>query len=220
MQLGNMTTVLNLQGNEVFIVPLDKYSYTRLNDKLVIMRNPDYKGEEEDEETYQDLEVDESECVDCVCESHDEESDDEESDNEESEYSECVDCVCESDDEESDDDSDYEESEDDDDSDYEESEKSEDNDESHYNIIKYHNCDVFRGNNNIQKKGFDGKLSEKHMIQLAIEHGCPLIVRSGIKGKWYLKGKGKSIDELKEKIEKNKGNSGDGVFTILLEFNE
>jgi hypothetical protein len=37
---------------------------------------------------------------------------------------------------------------------------------------------------------------------MAIEHDCPIITRNG-KGNWYIKGKGLSIDKLKDEIKKN-----------------
>lgn len=55
------------------------------------------------------------------------------------------------------------------------------------------------------------------MIDLAIKNECPIIIKNGINGKWYLKGKGKSIEYLKSKIEEKLGKSRDGVFCLLLE---
>jgi hypothetical protein len=55
------------------------------------------------------------------------------------------------------------------------------------------------------------------MIQLAIEYGCKIVTRSGKNGKWYLKGKNRTIDYLKEKLDKNLGKYRDGVYCLLLE---
>ena len=42
------------------------------------------------------------------------------------------------------------------------------------------------------------------MIDLALKHRCPIIVKHG-KGKWYLKGNGRDKDEIQRQIEKALG---------------
>ena len=56
-----------------------------------------------------------------------------------------------------------------------------------------------------------------HMIDIAVLHNCPIIIKNGKKGKWYLKGKGKSTEYLKSEINKQIGKSRDGVFCLLFE---
>ena len=43
------------------------------------------------------------------------------------------------------------------------------------------------------------------MIELATEHKCPLVVKDG-RGKWYLKGQGKTYEEIEEGLNQNKEN--------------
>jgi hypothetical protein len=91
-------------------------------------------------------------------------------------------------------------------------------------MTRFSKCDILRGKNDVQSKGFeiiykDDKLKDElEMIGLAIKHKCPILVKDGHKGKWYLKGQGKSIDYLKSKIEENIGESRDGVYCLLIEF--
>ena len=84
-------------------------------------------------------------------------------------------------------------------------------------ITRYKNCDILIGQNDIEYYGFDKTKTEGEMIDLAIIHNCPIIIKNGLNGKWYLKGKTKSIDILKNKIEQNIDKFRDGVFTLLLE---
>lgn len=75
-----------------------------------------------------------------------------------------------------------------------------------FKSITYHNhCDVFRGSNNIQPLGFDKTLSIGEMINLALVHQCPIIVKDG-KGKWYLKGQLKENAVIEAAIEKGINN--------------
>ena len=84
-------------------------------------------------------------------------------------------------------------------------------------ITRYDNCDILIHQADIERLGFDKTKTEEEMVQLAIEHGCKVITRNGNKGKWYLKGKGRTIDSLKEKLDKNMGKYRDGVYCLLLE---
>jgi len=68
----------------------------------------------------------------------------------------------------------------------------------------YPNCDILIHKNDVQDLGFDKTKTIGEMIDLAIMHGCNIIVKNG-KGKWYLKGKGMDIEVLKDEIEKNTG---------------
>ena len=84
-------------------------------------------------------------------------------------------------------------------------------------ITRYSKCDILLHKNDIEWYGFDNNKTEGEMIDLAIKYGCPIIIKNGRNGKWYLKGKGKSIEYLKNKIQENIGKSRNGVFCLLLE---
>jgi hypothetical protein len=84
-------------------------------------------------------------------------------------------------------------------------------------ITRFSKCDLLRNNNDVEKYGFDKSKTEGEMIDLAIENRCNIIIKNGINGKWYLKGKGKTIEYLKSKINENLGKSREGVFCLLLE---
>jgi hypothetical protein len=72
-------------------------------------------------------------------------------------------------------------------------------------ITRYDGTNTGIINNDVERLGFDSDLSETEMIALAIKHQCPLIVRSGIRGKWYLKGRGREHAYLEGKLISNKG---------------
>ena len=84
-------------------------------------------------------------------------------------------------------------------------------------ITRYANCDILIHKNDIEPLGFDKTKTEYEMIDLALKNGCSIITKNGRNGKWYLKGKEKTIDFLKSKINENIGKYRDGVFVILLE---
>ena len=79
-------------------------------------------------------------------------------------------------------------------------------------ITKFENCDILRGwnYNNVEEYGFDKEKSLGYMIDLALQHNCPIIIKSGFNGKWYLKGQNKDVETLKIKIEENIGLYNDG----------
>ncbi len=84
-------------------------------------------------------------------------------------------------------------------------------------ITRYLKCDILLHKNDVVWYGFEKTKTEGEMIDLAIQNVCPIIIKNGINGKWYLKGKGKTIDYLKNNIDVNIGKSRDGVFCLLLE---
>ena len=71
-------------------------------------------------------------------------------------------------------------------------------------VTEYTDCDFWIHRNDIQRLGFDKTLSYGEMIDLALKHRCPIIVKNG-KGKWYLKGNGRTKDEIQRQIEKHLG---------------
>jgi hypothetical protein len=83
-----------------------------------------------------------------------------------------------------------------------------------YTCTHYDKTDIFYHKNDVQKRGFDASTPQHIIIQKAIEHGCPVVVKNGKRAKWYLKGKGLSYDEVTLAIEEKKGIKRDGVFTI------
>jgi hypothetical protein len=84
-------------------------------------------------------------------------------------------------------------------------------------FTRYLNCDILLHKNDVDFYGFSKTKTEEEMIDLAIKNECPIIIKNGINGKWYLKGKGKTIEYLKGKINEKIGKSRDGVFCLLLE---
>jgi hypothetical protein len=84
-------------------------------------------------------------------------------------------------------------------------------------ITKFNNCDILIGNNNVERLGFDKTKTLGEMIDLAINNNCPIIIKSGLNAKWYLKGQGKNIEFLKEKINQNIGQHRTGVCCYLIE---
>lgn len=88
---------------------------------------------------------------------------------------------------------------------------------SYTRITPFPKCDILLHQNNVEQYGFDKTKTVGEMIDLAIKNECPIIIKNGINGKWYLKGKGKTIEYLKSKIDEKLGKSRDGVFCLLLE---
>jgi hypothetical protein len=84
-------------------------------------------------------------------------------------------------------------------------------------ITKYDNCDILRNQNDIEYYGFDKNKTLGEMIDLAINNKCKIIIKGGLNGKWYLKGKDRDVDFLKLKINKNTGNHRNGISCYLIE---
>ena len=89
---------------------------------------------------------------------------------------------------------------------------------SYIQITRHLKCDILIHNNDVERYGFDKNKTEGEMIDLAVKNGCPIIIKNGKKGKWYLKGKGKPSEFLKNKIREEKGKSRDGVYCLLFEY--
>ena len=85
-------------------------------------------------------------------------------------------------------------------------------------MTRFSNCDILLHNNDVEVHGFEKTKNIGEMIDLAVKNDCRIIIKNGTNGKWYLKGKGKSIEYLKSKIDERLGKSRDGVFCYLLEF--
>jgi hypothetical protein len=86
------------------------------------------------------------------------------------------------------------------------------------NITKYDRCDFLRDNNNVQRLGFERNKTLGEMIDLAVTHRCPIIIKSGPNAKWYLKGQGKTTEFLRAEIERKRGTRREGVICYFLEF--
>lgn len=88
---------------------------------------------------------------------------------------------------------------------------------SYSRITRYLKCDILLHKNDVEQYGFDKTKTEGEMIDLAVKNECPIIIKNGINGKWYLKGKGLTVEYLKSKINEKIGESRDGVYCLLLE---
>jgi hypothetical protein len=84
-------------------------------------------------------------------------------------------------------------------------------------ITKYTNCDILIGSNNIENNGYNKEKTLGEMIDLALLNECPIIIKNGYNGKWYLKGKNKDINFLQNKINENINQHRDGVVCYLIE---
>ena len=88
---------------------------------------------------------------------------------------------------------------------------------SYNTITRYLKCDIDRSYGDIQPLGYEKTKTEGEMIDLACLHGCKVIVKNGINGKWYLKGKTKTAYvQATEKYGKNTINIGIGLIFISL----
>ena len=86
-------------------------------------------------------------------------------------------------------------------------------------IERYYGSDCFKGNNDIEPKGFPETYTEEQMIALAIKYRCPLIARGGINGKWYLKCKNKKYEVLTQKLIEHTGkNTFKNCYAILIKY--
>lgn len=80
----------------------------------------------------------------------------------------------------------------------------------------YEKCDILINNNDLK---FDNNLTLGQVIDIAIQNRSPIIVKNGVHGMWYLKGKGISYDVLKAKLDAAVPRHRVGVYTMLLKLN-
>ena len=80
----------------------------------------------------------------------------------------------------------------------------------------YKETDILHNKNDIEKFGFSKHKTLGEMIDLAFKYKCPIIIKAGKNAKWYLKGNGRNIDELKKLLEKNEGTKRKGINAYLI----
>jgi len=85
------------------------------------------------------------------------------------------------------------------------------------NISRHDKCDFLKFRNDVEPLGFDKNYTELEMIGFALEHGCPIIIKNGKRGKWYLKGKGRTEEYLIRLIQKNLGREREGVYCLFIQ---
>jgi len=85
-------------------------------------------------------------------------------------------------------------------------------------ITRYENTDILINQNDVEYYGFDKHLTFGEILNIAIIHGCKIIVKAGVNGKWYLKGRNKNIGILKNKLNKAKGKFRVGVDSYFIKF--
>jgi len=83
-------------------------------------------------------------------------------------------------------------------------------------VTLYRNTDIYGGVNDVERLGFDKNMTFGAILDLATLHRCPVIVKNG-NGKWYLKGQGKTPEDIAQKIEQHKGKH-DRVKCWVVEF--
>jgi len=83
-------------------------------------------------------------------------------------------------------------------------------------ILRFGKCSVLNRINDVSARGFDRNHTEEEMIRIAIQNWCPIIVKNGKSGKWYLRGRGRSTEFLQSKIDEEVGNHRDGVYCLWL----
>jgi hypothetical protein len=79
------------------------------------------------------------------------------------------------------------------------------------------NTDILRWNGgDVERLGYPKTKTEDEMCIIARRYGCKVVTKNGKNGKWYIKGMGRPYEYLKNEINKNRGNSREGVYCILL----
>jgi len=84
----------------------------------------------------------------------------------------------------------------------------------------YPETDILHHQNDVQPLGFPKTKTLGEMIACAREHECNIITKNGKNGKWYIKGNGRTLEFLKNKLDQNIGKMRKGVFCLLLEFRD
>ena len=82
-------------------------------------------------------------------------------------------------------------------------------------VKTYNKTDIFHGSDDL-KESKDKTLGE--MIDLAIQHKCPILVKAGKNAKWYLKCSKKTTDQILTALQEKEGKSRDGVVTYYIHF--
>ena len=83
-------------------------------------------------------------------------------------------------------------------------------------IHRFANCEILKELNDVESRGYDSAKTEEEMIRIAIENYCPSVVKNGKKGKWYLRGRGRTEEFLQNRIDENRDKHRDGVYCLLL----
>lgn len=87
-------------------------------------------------------------------------------------------------------------------------------------LTTFSKCDFNIGKNDVEQLGYDKNLTIGHMIDVALEHSCRVIIKNGITGKYYLKCQNMSYNDTIALAQRNEGNArGDGVVCHVLKFN-
>jgi flagellar biosynthesis GTPase FlhF len=187
-----------LDKTDIAVFDMNLHKCNIIGDKIVIISND--HDEDEDEESGQDeenilFEKDESEEEDETEDEHEDETEDEHED-------------------ETEDEDEDEETEDED-----EDEETEDEEEERQmptkppTITRFNNTDIVLLRDS--PISYDQHCTtEKDIIEIAIREGYPVIVKNG---NWYLKGKNKPMNTIKNSISENKGKYSHRVYCLLLE---
>ena len=83
-------------------------------------------------------------------------------------------------------------------------------------ITTFDKCDFYIGKNEIERLGYESNTSMGHMIDLALEHKCRVIIKNGVNGKFYLKCKDMSYNDVLTLAQAKEGKMRDGVLCYVL----
>jgi hypothetical protein len=85
-------------------------------------------------------------------------------------------------------------------------------------VKTYNKTDVFHCGDDVEKYGYSKEKTLGEMIDLAIQHKCPILVKAGKNAKWYLKGHKRTTDQILTALQEKEGKSRDGVVTYYIHF--
>ena len=86
-------------------------------------------------------------------------------------------------------------------------------------LVTFNKCDFNIGNNNVEQLGYDKDFTIGHMIDLALENSCRVIIKNGFTGKYYLKCKNMSYSDATALAQRHEGlTRRDGVTCFVLKF--